>query len=494
MGELYKRSYQDKSGRTKMAPRWYADYVDGNGVRKRVSLFKDKAASLAKLAELERTADRTRAGLTDKFEDWRKVPLSKHLTDWKRSLATQGVVDGGDLTTRRAERLVVEAKAVFIADMVPSNFAEALERMTKADGLSAQTSNHYLGAAKQFVRGLEGDGRIEANPLRHLKGKGVKHNLVHDRRAFTPEEAEYLLLETSAAKRLGGLSGEDRAWLYRLALTTGLRAKELWSLTPESFQDGFVTILAGNAKNRKEDCLPIPETIKVSLAEWLASKRRGVQVFGTLGKLLKTGRVDTSLVSKTLRRDMFRARQAWIANGGDSETEFLIWEDSQGRFADFHAQRHTAITMAEQTGASPKTVQAFARHSTITLTLDRYCKTPKGGDLVGISNGLGEKLLKPFMQDATDTEKEKNLPKIYPFSTQKPAIQKTQLISIDKVASKVEPSKNARKQGDFEVLPRENSNAPDRGRTCNLRFRRPMLYPVELWVRVRKPFALKRRN
>ena len=458
MGELYKRSYQDKSGRTKMAPRWYADYVDGSGVRKRVSLFKDKSASLAKLAELERTADRTRAGLTDKFEDWRKVPLAQHLTDWKRSLAAQGVVDGGDLTTRRAERLVVEAKAVFIADMVPSKFAEALERMTKADGLSAQTSNHYLGAVKQFVRWLEGDGRIEANPLRHLKGKGVKHNLVHDRRAFTPEEAEYLLLETSTAKRLGGLSGEDRAWLYRLALTTGLRAKELWSLTPESFQDGFVTILAGNAKNRKEDCLPIPETIKELLMAWLAAKPKNKKIFDTFGKLLTNGRTNTAMFSKSLKRDMLKARQAWLASGGVPESNFLLWKDPQGQFADFHCLRVSAITWAVASGANPKTVQAFARHSTITLTMDRYCKTPKGGELVGISNGLGEKLT--AQPPLVDTGKGFYCAVTVPLLCPKGAIQKTRLISIDATGQKVVPAKTSGKQAFGGVLSRKKEEGP----------------------------------
>ena len=59
--------------------------------------------------------------------------------------------------------------------------------------------------------------------------------------------------------------------------------------------------------------------------------------------------------------------------------------------------------VASISGANPKTVQAFARHSTITLTMDRYCKAPKVEELVGISNWLGEKLT--AQTPLVDTEK-----------------------------------------------------------------------------------------
>jgi len=39
---------------------------------------------------------------------------------------------------------------------------------------------------------------------------------------------------------------------------------------------------------------------------------------------------------------------------------------------DFHALRHTFITNLIQGGANPRTAQTLARHSTITLTMDRY--------------------------------------------------------------------------------------------------------------------------
>ena len=49
--------------------------------------------------------------------------------------------------------------------------------------------------------------------------------------------------------------------------------------------------------------------------------------------------------------------------------------DDAGRVADFHALRHTFITNLARSGVHPKIAQQLARHSTITLTMDRYSHT-----------------------------------------------------------------------------------------------------------------------
>jgi integrase len=42
---------------------------------------------------------------------------------------------------------------------------------------------------------------------------------------------------------------------------------------------------------------------------------------------------------------------------------------------DFHALRHTFITRLARSGVSPAVAKTLARHSTITLTMDRYTHT-----------------------------------------------------------------------------------------------------------------------
>ena len=54
------------------------------------------------------------------------------------------------------------------------------------------------------------------------------------------------------------------------------------------------------------------------------------------------------------------------------ESSFLMYQDHDGRFADFHAARHTYISQIVAGGSSVKVAQELARHSTSRLTIDRY--------------------------------------------------------------------------------------------------------------------------
>src|SRR5262249_40583960 len=80
-----------------------------------------------------------------------------------------------------------------------------------------------------------------------------------------------------------------------------------------------------------------------------------------------------------LRFDLEAARSTWLHSIQDAqkrermaECDFLAYRDSGGRYLDFHALRHSYISHLVQSGASAKTCQTLARHSTVTLTLDRY--------------------------------------------------------------------------------------------------------------------------
>jgi hypothetical protein len=50
----------------------------------------------------------------------------------------------------------------------------------------------------------------------------------------------------------------------------------------------------------------------------------------------------------------------------------LAYVDANGRVFDFHALRHQFISNLAAAGVHPKVAQTLARHSTITLTMDRY--------------------------------------------------------------------------------------------------------------------------
>jgi len=80
-----------------------------------------------------------------------------------------------------------------------------------------------------------------------------------------------------------------------------------------------------------------------------------------------------------IRNDLATARGQWLLAAQDAsererreQSDLLAYYDAAGRVADFHALRHSYISRIVQSGASAKTAQTLARHSTVQLTLGRY--------------------------------------------------------------------------------------------------------------------------
>jgi integrase len=218
------------------------------------------------------------------------------------------------------------------------------------------------------------DGRTTENPLAHLQGVNVRMDRRHDRRALSLDELRWLLDTTQKAPERFGMTGEERAMLYRLAVETGLRAGELRSLTRGSFDlegnEPSVSIEAAYAKNRRHDTLPLRADTTAALVTHLTGKMPTAKVFP-----MPAG----NRVVKMFRADLADGRRAWLESHGAGQdrrtledSNFLLYRDDAGRVADFHALRHTFISNLASGGVHPKTAQRLARHSTITLTMDRY--------------------------------------------------------------------------------------------------------------------------
>ena len=189
------------------------------------------------------------------------------------------------------------------------------------------------------------------------------------------DEIAYLLDFTDGHSTANhNLAGPARAVLYRVALGTGFRANELRSLTPRSFDlqgdPPTVTVEASYSKRRRTDVQPIRDDLAAILDPWLAPKVTDERVFARMPG-------DTA---RMMRKDLASARAAWLEEvKGDQaklerrqESSFLMYQDHDGRFADFHAARHTYISQIVAGGSSVKVAQELARHSTSRLTIDRY--------------------------------------------------------------------------------------------------------------------------
>ncbi len=353
--------------------------VNALGTRRRVPGYADKQATQQLAAELERQAAREQTGLVDKYVEHRKRPLAEHVDDYERHQLSRGLSAQHIRTMIPRVRKVLDGtKCKFWPDLSASRVQAYLAEL-RDGGLSIQTSNFYLTAAKSFATWMVRDGRAPENPLTHLSGGNVNLDRRHDRRAFADDELRRLLESARTGPIRGDMAGLDRAVLYQLAAESGLRAGELRSLQRASFDleeaPPTVTVEAAYSKRGQTDTLPLKASTAQMLARWCDSKGgldRGDRIFPTMP--LKLARM--------LRADLKAARSTWIeeaaTEGGRKRREksdFLEYTDHAGLKADFHSLRHTYCSNLARCGVHPKVAQDLARHSDINLTLSRYTHT-----------------------------------------------------------------------------------------------------------------------
>ena len=340
------------------SPTWYGQFKDADGIRQRVPLCENKAASETMLAELIRAAGMGRAGFRDPFAEHRKRPLAEHLGDWEASLRANGRGDDYlSLKLGRVRAILDGCKFTFTADLSADRLELFLAKLRKEEGRSVQTSNDYLQAVKQFVHWLVDNDRLDRSPFARLKGGNVKLDRRHDRRDLPPAELTKLLtVSRVSTKTFRGLTGEDRFHLYLTACGTGFRTSELAALTPDAFDldatPPTATLRAEDTKNKKSATQPLPPEVVEAMRPYLAGREADEPIW-------PGSWVDRS--ADMLKIDLAVAGIPYVVEGPHGDL-----------YADFHSLRHSFITMLERTGISPKSAQELARHSDVRLTLQRY--------------------------------------------------------------------------------------------------------------------------
>ena len=343
--------------KTKSSDRYTILYYDENGTRRKKTGYTDKRESQRLAVKLEDQARRIRDGLDDPkdkaYRDHEAKALADHVDDYERYLLAKGNCQThADQTARQSRAILALAKARRISELSLSKITESIDLLRK-DGRGTETVNHYIRAVKGFSRWLWRDGRARDHHLAHLATSSSEGDRKHMRRALTEDEAGRLVQAAEAGPAAGNLPASDRAMLYAVALSTGFRADELRSLTPERFDLAgdrpTATVPAAYTKNGKLACQPLPQWLVDRLRPWLSLKAPGRPVFEGM----------TKRTSEMLQGDLERAG--------------IPYETDSGA-VDFHALRGTYISHLVSSGASVKTCQTLARHSTPSLTIGLYAK------------------------------------------------------------------------------------------------------------------------
>src|SRR5262249_30170210 len=136
-----------------------------------------------------------------------------------------------------------------------------------------------------------------------------------------------------------------------------------------------VTLPVRGDKSRRGKEQPLPADVAELMGAYLDGKPTGLPVWpGTWASL--------RVAAQMLRRDLAEARAAWLAEATrDPEeltrrrrSDFLVFAvpgPDGPLYADFHALRHSYLTLGGRAGIDLRTLQELAGHSTSALT-ERY--------------------------------------------------------------------------------------------------------------------------
>jgi integrase len=421
MASVFKRG-----GKGNRGGYWYISWFDHTGKRcTKSARTTDKATAERIGAKLDTEAAKRREGLIDpQIEGYvreAKRPLAELVTEYKAKLVANALTERyiGEAVgyiERFAEAEGIETVAGFTAERM-AHYAAGLSDAAK----SARTVQASIGAVKSFTRWLVACEKLPRDPLAGTRKPNPDANRKRRRRMLLPEEWPLLESATIHAPERFGMAGSERALLYRTAIQTGLRANELRSLRRESIVLGStqpcVLLDAVFAKNRRSARVQIDRSLADLLREFLAPKLPNCEVFQL---------PHASNLARMLRRDLADARKRWIAEAKKDpqeitrrqQSDFLATKDHSGHLLDFHSLRHTCGGWLANSGAHPKTVQAVMRHSTITLTMDRYGHLLPGAEtdaatqlgemvsLCGEPNGAEENVLQMTGTDTASAQRQ----------------------------------------------------------------------------------------
>ena len=386
MASIYKKPVIMRNPKTgekvkTKSKKWWGRYTDSLDCEKRVPLATDKTVSQSMLKDLVQKVERQKAGLEDPVEEEMRKPIDVHLADFEKSQKSKNNSPSYVREIMGKIRRFIKACHWKRTGQIKATDVQGFLADLREDGLSIQTSNHYLRAIKSFSRWLVVNKRLKSNPLDSLSMLNVRVDRRHDRRPLSQDEFTRLVKVAESGPPIESICGRDRAMLYILAAWTGLRRGELGSLTRKSFKlDGnppTVSVEAGYSKHRRKDTQVLHPEVVSQFREWLKHRRPAPGEI--LFPITKRPSGVSRRTAKMMRDDLTAARRAWIAEVHDAQeqdrrqnSDFLRYQDSSGRFADFHANRHTFITNLCKAEISPKTVQTLARHSDIRLTMNLY--------------------------------------------------------------------------------------------------------------------------
>jgi integrase len=363
MASIYKQTYTATTADGRKVKRkckvYTIQYVDNNGRRHRTKGYTDKAATEQLAAKLGRAVALGAEGLVDQFREQKAKPLTEHVAAYISDLRAIGRDDKYiDVMKQRLAILVKECGWTTLVDINSDSFMRWREarrdishRGTRADlkGTSAATLNQFLDSARAFTNWCVLTSRIEGVSVGNRKvstllaGVGkVSGEKVRKRRALDDDQVAKLLAVAPA----------DRALVYRVGLSIGLRRQEIEDLRWGDLRLGalppYVQLREEATKSRRAD--------RVHFAASLADK-------------LRKHRPDDADDAARV----FVRVPSLVLWQNDLKAAGIPWADANGRRADFHGgTRKTLCSRMHRSGVPLAIAMRTMRHTDVKLTMVDY--------------------------------------------------------------------------------------------------------------------------
>jgi len=377
-----------------------AKYRDGSGiVRERATGCRDESAARSVLGDLERRAELVKSKVItaaeDAISDHQDTPLVSHFDAYQTKLEADGTSpDHRGNVQRCLNRIATDCRFSMLGDLKREAFEQWLVEKTRAD-MGARTRNLHRACLVAFCNWAVATDRMMDNPFSRVKKANEDADPRRKRRALTENELAKLLdvarqrplldrmtirrgknkgraiakLRESTKARLEKL-GWERALVYKTLLLTGLRKKELASLTAGQLdleeQVPFIVLDAADEKNREGSEIALRDDLAADLRLWLADKLEAVR-----NEARRCGNpIPARLPANT---PVFRVPDKLVrVFDRDLKAAGIPKRDERGRTVDVHALRHSFGTLLSKGGVSPRTAQAAMRHSSLGLTMNVY--------------------------------------------------------------------------------------------------------------------------
>ena len=207
----------------------------------------------------------------------------------------------------------------------------------------------YLSALRRFFSWCESEG-LYSDITRGVKSPKISHE--HKRDAFGASELREII---STIKR-EGIEGKRNYAVFCLIASCGLRCCEVVRANiGDLHRVAGVTVLnvMGKGHADKDSFVKIAPEVEKALREYLSARGAVADdepLFVSCSRRNKGARLTTQTISQVCKREMLRA--------GYNSKRLTA-----------HSLRHSSITRALLQGMSLDDVSAFARHSSIAVTM-----------------------------------------------------------------------------------------------------------------------------